>query len=61
MKQFIIIGEIRAMKKIIGIIMLYIAPFVLAISLSAQQPKKVINWDSWQFLLGEWVGEGGGS
>ena len=19
------------------------------------------NWDAWQFLLGEWVGEGGGA
>jgi hypothetical protein len=53
--------EIPAVRKITGIIMLCIVLFVFAVSLSAQQPMKASNWDSWQFLLGEWVGEGGGS
>ncbi|MBI3665948.1 MAG: hypothetical protein HY236_06945 [Acidobacteria bacterium] len=26
----------------------------------AQQSKPAGHWDSWQFLVGEWVGEGGG-
>lgn len=26
----------------------------------AQTAKALPNWDKWQFLLGEWVGEGGG-
>jgi hypothetical protein len=29
--------------------------------LSAQQPKNNPNWDSYHFLIGEWVGEGGGN
>src|SRR5438552_17948620 len=29
--------------------------------LLAQQAQKTVNWDSWQFLLGEWIGEGGGA
>ena len=28
--------------------------------LFAQQPAKAVNWDAFRFLLGEWVGEGGG-
>jgi hypothetical protein len=28
--------------------------------LNGQQSAKASNWDGWQFLLGEWVGEGGG-
>ncbi len=61
MKEIIIRAEIQAVRKIIGIILLCISSFVFFISLSAQQPMKAGNWDSWQFLLGEWVGEGGGS
>jgi hypothetical protein len=29
--------------------------------LFAQQPKNNPNWDSYYFLIGEWVGEGGGN
>jgi len=61
MKKTIIKGETLTARKISGIILLCISSFVLAISLAAQQPMKASNWDSWQFLLGEWVGEGGGS
>lgn len=28
---------------------------------SAQQAAKPANWESWQFLLGEWEGKGGGA
>ncbi len=28
---------------------------------SAQQPKEPSNWDSFRFLLGEWIGEGTGT
>jgi hypothetical protein len=28
---------------------------------SAQQPSNASNWDKWNFFLGEWIGEGGGS
>ena len=31
------------------------------LSLSAKQTAKVVTWDSWKFLLGEWIGEGGGN
>jgi len=31
-----------------------------AARLSSQQPVKVPDWSPWQFLLGEWIGEGGG-
>ncbi len=26
----------------------------------AQQPSRPPNWDGWEFLLGDWIGEGGG-
>jgi hypothetical protein len=29
--------------------------------LSAQPQAKPVNWDAFQFLVGEWVGEGGGN
>lgn len=32
----------------------------MAIPANAQQGAKPVNWDSYRFLLGEWVGEGGG-
>ncbi|MDP2208608.1 MAG: hypothetical protein Q8K98_07520 [Bacteroidota bacterium] len=37
-----------------------LALFILTSVLSAQQTKNNPNWDSWNFLLGEWIGEGGG-
>jgi hypothetical protein len=39
---------------------LLIALFMFAQPLLAQQPAKPINWSPFQFLLGEWVGEGSG-
>lgn len=35
--------------------------FILTSVLSAQQTINNPNWDSWNFLLGEWMGEGGGN
>jgi len=32
----------------------------MAIPASGQQGAKPVNWDSYRFLFGEWVGEGGG-
>lgn len=32
----------------------------LAVSLAAQQSDEAKNWKRWEFLLGNWVGEGGG-
>ncbi len=29
--------------------------------ISSQENPIKINWDSWKFLIGEWVGEGGGN
>jgi hypothetical protein len=37
-----------------------LALFILTSVLSAQQTKNNPNWDSWNFLLSEWMGEGGG-
>lgn len=34
--------------------------FSLGSNLPAQQPASPANWSAWQFLLGEWVGEGTG-
>ena len=42
---------------IIGVLILVMT----ALSLSAQQAAKAANWDPWKFLLGEWIGEGGGN
>lgn len=28
--------------------------------LPAQQPPQKADWESWKFLIGEWIGEGGG-
>jgi hypothetical protein len=40
---------------------LFILLLLLSASLPAQEMQKTINWDHWKFLLGEWVGEGGGN
>jgi hypothetical protein len=34
--------------------------FIFITALHAQRPPSSPNWDSWNFLLGEWVGEGSG-
>ena len=41
---------------IVGMVILLIS----LISLPAQPAGDAVNWDSWKFLLGEWIGEGGG-
>ena len=41
------------------IIVLYLILF--SVQGFAQNPKPVVNWDAWKFLIGEWVGEGGGN
>jgi hypothetical protein len=48
--------RLNRMKNCVVLVILLIS----ALSLSAQQPAKTANWDSWKFLLGEWIGEGGG-
>ena len=35
--------------------------FAVCEPVSAQQPAKPVNWDGFRFLMGEWVGEGGGN
>lgn len=42
-----------------------VCAFLLAIALCsapavAQAPQQKANWDAWNFLIGEWTGEGGG-
>jgi hypothetical protein len=37
-----------------------VALIAFSSAIFAQQPQKTVNWDSWQFLLGEWKGKGGG-
>jgi hypothetical protein len=40
---------------------LLFAILMLHMPLSAQQSAEPVNWDGFRFLLGEWVGEGGGN
>src|SRR6266849_4941025 len=40
--------------------MLRFALFLISIAALAQQPKERDPWSSLRFLIGEWVGEGGG-
>lgn len=49
------------MKKVIVLFTLCVLPLILPSLLPAQQPIMDADWNSWQFLLGEWVGEGGGN
>jgi hypothetical protein len=44
----------------LSVVLLFLAPSSAPQSL-AQQPKETANWDSFRFLLGEWVGEGTGA
>jgi len=39
---------------------LLVALSIFVEPLWAQQPAKPVNWGAFQFLIGEWVGEGGG-
>ena len=47
-------------RKKIGIVVLFNLFLFLSFSLIAQEKPKTINWDHWKFLLGTWIGEGGG-
>ncbi len=47
-------------KKMVFIVILNLFMF-LSLLLNAQEAPKAINWEHWKFLLGEWVGEGGGN
>jgi hypothetical protein len=48
-------------RKMISITVLLNLFLHLSISLIAQEKQKTSDWDHWKFLLGEWVGEGGGN
>jgi len=52
----------NAMKPRAHVLIVVSAVFFLALAPqpSAQQRTKTPDWTPWQFLLGEWVGEGGG-
>ena len=42
------------------VLTLLLASLLLPSSLPAQQAKSVDDWGPWVFLMGQWVGEGGG-
>ena len=48
-------------RKKIGIIFLFNLFLFLSFSLTAQEKPKTTNWEHWKFLLGTWIGEGGGN
>lgn len=37
------------------------ALFFVCATLNAQQPSTAPRWDAWQYLMGDWVAEGGGA
>jgi hypothetical protein len=49
--------RVKRIMNTIGVLILLMS----TLSLPAQQPGKTVNWDSWRFLLGEWVGDGEGT
>jgi hypothetical protein len=46
---------------IVWVALLVVYCVVSATHLVAQEGAAPANWDSWKFLIGEWLGEGGGS
>jgi len=42
-------------------IMAFAVVIVHFVPLCAQQPSRPSNWNGWEFLLGDWIGEGGGN
>jgi hypothetical protein len=44
----------------VTVLLLFLFSALLASTSSAQQSNKAPNWDGWQFLMGEWIGEGAG-
>jgi len=52
---------IKGQRRLVTIALsLLVALFIFCEPLWAQQPAKPVNWDAFRFLIGEWVGEGGG-
>jgi hypothetical protein len=49
------------MKALTTIAVLLLTVFTLHAQSQAQQPKESSSWDSFRFLLGEWIGEGTGA
>jgi len=50
-----------AHKRLVTVaLFLLVALAVFGEPLRAQQAAKPVNWDAFQFLIGEWAGEGGG-
>jgi len=47
-------------KSVMAALFTLVVLYLFSGELSAQQPPKPVNWDGFRFLLGEWVGEGGG-
>lgn len=41
-------------------LLLIVVVSLITLSVFAQPQQKPINWDKWNFLIGEWVGEGNG-
>jgi hypothetical protein len=48
-------------RKQIAIVVLSNLFMFLSVLLTAQEKPTTINWDRWKFLLGTWIGEGGGN
>ena len=48
------------MKSTISFLFLGIALLAMSTSCFSQGGQKASGWDAWEFLLGEWTGEGGG-
>ena len=46
-------------KGSIAVSVLAISVLFVFVTLNAQEPQQSVNWQHWEFLLGEWVGEGG--
>jgi hypothetical protein len=49
------------MKALKTIAVLFLLVFTSHAQSQAQQPKESLSWDSFRFLLGEWIGEGTGA
>jgi hypothetical protein len=60
MYKFTIEYKISGSNFIIWLLLFCIFSFALTVSVSAQQVPSPPDWDAWQFILGDWLGEGGG-
>jgi hypothetical protein len=50
----------QRMKSATSFLLLGIALLAMSASCFYQAAQKASGWDAWEFLLGEWIGEGGG-